>query len=444
MLKLKFLGAAGTVTGSKTLIEYGSNQYMIDCGLFQGMKEIRLMNWEELKVAASIKAIILTHAHIDHSGYLPKICNEGFKGKVFCSEGTKELCKILLPDSGYLQEEDAMFANKTKHSSHDPALPLYTQADAEKCLERLHSVSMNEWTPLEAGLEFRFLNAGHILGSCIVQIKWFESSQEKILTFTGDLGNGRSHVLPRPDVIEKTDYLVAESTYGDRLQERGLEFEQIQQIVNKVIARGGTLIIPAFAVGRTQELLFILNQLQVENKIPKAPIYLDSPMAQEVTELYQAHQFKLPEVTFTKSADESMLLCMSDEPKVVISAAGMLTGGRVLHHLKMKLPHEKNGVLFVGYQAQGTKGLLIKNGLRKIRLHHQEIDIEAEVFSMESLSAHADSDDMIAWMKNIKLPPRKVFLNHGEQNALFAMKYRIENEILWPAEVPIQGAEYSL
>ncbi len=460
-MKLTFLGAAETVTGSRILIEHHNKKYLLDCGLYQGPKESRELNWQTFALASQIDAIILSHAHIDHSGYIPKIVREGFRGKIYTTEATFQLCNIMLPDSGRLQEEDAKFANKTKHSKHDPALPLYTESDAIRSLESFYSCKSNEWIELDKSCHVRFLRAGHILGSSIVQFSYnVDGNGQKIITFSGDLGNGRSFLLKDPIQIHETDYLVLESTYGDRVQSKVDVTLQIADIIKKVVGRGGTLVIPAFAVGRTQELLYIIHKLEHDKKIPIYPVYLDSPMASKATHLYEYYDGDLklndsPDETFNfqthdfkivTDADESMLLCMNtDQPKIVISAAGMLTGGRILHHLKAILPDENSGVLFVGYQAQGTKGLLLKNGLRRIRIHHSDIDVEAEIFTSESLSAHADSDDLISWVKSIDNPPKKVFLNHGELNSLHALQYRLIHELkINDVNIPKLSEEYKL
>jgi metallo-beta-lactamase family protein len=442
MTKLTFLGAAQTVTGSRTLLEYHNHKYLVDCGLYQGPKEIRNLNWESVPYSKDIEHLILTHAHIDHSGLIPKFVVDGFHGSIVATKATTELCKIMLPDSGYLQEEDAFFANKTGHSIHKPALPLYTQNDAIKSLQYFNPRGTKEWLELDESTHVRFLRAGHILGSSIVQFSLNHDSGTNLITFSGDLGNGRSFLLKDPETVTETDYLVLESTYGDRVQPKLDPCEYFAQTINKVIGRGGTLIIPAFAVGRTQEILYIIDKLEKENRIPITPVYLDSPMAEKATDIYtfldgelklndspnETFNFRTHDFKMIKGADDSMLLCMSTQPKIVISAAGMLTGGRVLHHLKAHLPKAEDGVLFVGYQAQGTKGLLLKNGLRRIRIHHQDIDVEAEIFSLDSLSAHADSNDAIKWVKSFTRPPKKIFLNHGETNGLQALKYRLLHE----------------
>lgn len=457
-MKLKFIGAAQTVTGSKIELEHQGFRLLIDCGLYQGPKEIRDQNWEEFPEANKIQCVILTHAHIDHSGYLPKFCREGFRGPIYCSYASKELAEILLRDAAYLQEEDAEFANRTKHGHHEPALPLYTKEDAEKAIHQLRAAKKHEWHQLTPSLSFRFLRAGHILGSCIVQVQYLENDISKIITFTGDLGGGRSQVIKEPEMVAETDYLVCESTYGDR-NLPPFDPDQLAEIINKVIGRGGTLVVPSFAVGRTQELLFLIHQLEVQKKISNVAVFVDSPMAKDVTEIYRSYSHDLKfgdgkaDVEFSlspdnfhpvRSSDESMLLCMNDAPKIVISASGMLQGGRVLHHLRSKLPMEKNGVLFVGYQGAGTKGKLLKNGLRSIRIHHINVDVEAEIFSIESLSAHADSGEIMGWLRGINKPPQKTFLVHGEIESLRALYYRISNELGWDCEIPSPQESFAL
>jgi metallo-beta-lactamase family protein len=459
VLKIKFIGAALTVTGSRTEIKYNGSRYLIDCGLFQGPREIREQNWSIVENADKIKAIILTHAHIDHSGYIPSIVNQGFRGKIFCSEATADLCRILLPDSGYLQEEDAYFANMKKYSSHSPALPLYTEKDAIASLEYFSPMPLNEWVELEPGLSFKLSRSSHILGATFVQLSYKSNHGSKIVTFSGDLGHARSLVLKEPVQITESDSLILESTYGDRVQPKVDVMTQFKNIIHKVLERGGTLVIPAFAVGRSQELLHLIHRLEESGEIKKYPVYLDSPMALDATELYLKYGDELrPEViknrtvspmkcarfTPVRTRDDSMLLCMSTEPKIVISAAGMLTGGRIMHHLKSKLPDSKSAVLFVGHQVEGTKGYLLKNGLGKIRIHHQDVDVEAEILALDSLSAHADSNELVQWVSGFSKKPKKIFLNHGEKNSIEALQYRLKHELGLESVIPKPGDEFQL
>ena len=459
---LKFLGAAETVTGSRTLFQMGQKKYLVDCGLFQGPKAFRMKNWDDFPMdPKDIDAVILTHAHIDHSGYLPKLVREGFTGPIYCSQASADLLQIMLMDSAHLQEEDARFANDTRHSKHYPAMPLYNSHDAAKSLELLKPVASDEWLPLDdQGTRLQLIRSGHILGSRFVQIHWDDGNGGKMITFSGDLGNGRSNIIKQPVSLKESDYLVMEATYGDRVQPKADILSVMERIINRVWERQGVLVIPAFSVGRTQEIIWLIRQLEEEGRIPgKIPVWLDSPMAQNATEIYMRHEEELKEAfrggeiqppicpqhyRTVSGADDSMLLCMADDPGIVISAAGMLTGGRVLHHLKARLPHEKNAVLFVGFQVEGTKGRLLKQGLTKIRIHHKEIDVEAEILAVESLSAHADSDDILGWCREFEKAPKKVFLNHGEPGPLGALKYRLGTELGWNTEIATEGVEYEL
>lgn len=458
-MKISFLGAAQTVTGSRTHIEHRGFQAFVDCGLYQGPKTLRNLNWQEHPELKKINAILLTHAHIDHSGLLPRMVAEGWKGPIYCTPSTKELLQVMLMDSAKLQEEDAYFANRTKHSHHDPALPLYTSVDALATFPLLQVTPFDQWVKLSPHLSFRFLRAGHILGSAIVQLSFIDEEKSKIITFTGDLGNANSDLMKDPVHVTETDYLVLETTYGDRPINFSNRESELASVVNKVIGRGGTLVIPAFAVGRTQDLLFTLFKLLSEKKIPPVPIYVDSPMAKKVTEIYLKNLQDLsisPENNHIESAlsqnffrtvespDDSMLLCMSDDPKIVISASGMLQGGRVLHHLKCKLPHEKNGVLFVGFQGAETKGRLLLEGIRNIRLHHKEISVEAEIFKIEGYSAHADREQLLSWVKSLVKLPEKVFLNHGEYQGQLAFAKILELQLGHSVVIPKLGDSFEL
>jgi len=456
-MKISFLGAAQTVTGSRFILDFQNKRIMIDCGLFQGPKEKRNLNWEPFVEAKSIDFIILTHAHIDHSGFIPKLVRDGFGGKIISTVSTKALCEILLPDSARLQEEDARYANMTKHSHHDPALPLYTEGDAYAALKLFQPFPSDQWNELFQGLNLHFIRAGHILGSVLVQLSLTLKSGKHLITFSGDIGNGRSLILKEPAIVNETDTLVLESTYGDRIQSHKDPCESFAQVIEKVLGRGGTLVIPAFALGRTQEIIHIIRCLEDSGRIQKYPVYLDSPMAESVTKIYSKIngdiklipqsggkiQFTTSHFHIVSKADESMVLCMDLSPKIVISAAGMLTGGRVLHHLKTQLPRSESGVLFVGYQAEGTKGLLLKNGFKTLRIHHREIKVESEIFSIDSLSAHADSNDLVKWVNQIQKKPSRTFLVHGESNALRTLKYRLTHECgLVNIEIPAQGESF--
>jgi metallo-beta-lactamase family protein len=459
-LKLKFIGAAREVTGSKTQISYKNKTYLIDCGLFQGDKQLRQLNWEDIAHAANIDAVILTHAHIDHSGYLPRLASQGFKGPVYCTRATAALLEVLLPDAAYLQEEDAEYANRNDYSSHKPALPLYTVKDAEKVLRQLKPMERDQWVQLTNGLSFQFLRSGHLLGSSFVQVSFNNGQTPKVITFSGDMGSDRSNILKGPVQIKETDYLVMEGTYGDRVHRPDAIENNLIKVIKHIHQRQGVLIIPAFAIGRTQDLLYLINKLEEEKKIPQVPLYIDSPMALKATAVYTKFREDLKlvedgnrlissmdESRFKASttAEQSKNLTRLNGPMIIISAAGMLTGGRVLHHLKARLPFKANAVLFVGFQAHGTKGRLLMNGIDRINIHHEEVMVNAEIRSLEGFSAHADSKEIMDWLKGFSKLPTKVFLNHGERDPLRALKYRLVSELgLTETEIPHAGEEFHL
>jgi metallo-beta-lactamase family protein len=458
-MKISFNGAAGMVTGSQTRVEHFGFSFLVDCGLYQGPKVIREMNWSSPQNPEEIKAMILTHAHIDHSGLVPRWIAGGWRGPIFVTPATAKLLKIMLPDAARLQEEDAGFANKTGHSKHHPALPLYTENDAKNCFHHFKEVNYDTWTKLSPFISFRFLRAGHILGSAILQIQWTTDTEVRLITFSGDLGGGQSEILKDPIRGIESDYLVLESTYGDRKVEVVSRDLKLAEVVNRVHSRGGTLVIPAFAVGRTQDLLLSLYKLKKQNKIPDVPIYLDSPMANSVTQVYSQYMDEMqnfgsetellealtsPFFKKVSEPDQSMLLCMSDEPKIVISASGMLQGGRVLHHLKCKLPDPKSAVLFVGYQGAETKGRLLQNGILNLRIHHQEIPVECEIVTLEGYSAHADQAEIMSWLKSFHAKPKKVFLNHGEPEAQKVLAELIRTNEGSEVAVPDLGESFNL
>ena len=458
-LSLKFLGAAETVTGSRILVDYEGFHLLIDCGLFQGPKSIRERNWEAFKDAQNLSAVILTHAHIDHTGYLPKLVKEGYRGPVYASPGTVDLSRIMLIDSAHLQEEDANYLNRKKATHYHPARPLYNIEDAEEALKLLRPMVKDEWHVLREGLSFRLLRSGHILGSTFVQLSVDMGNGQKIITFSGDLGHDRQNVIRGPVAVQESDVLVLESTYGDRIQPREDVCEHLQFIINRTYERGGVVVIPAFAVGRTQELLYLIAKLEKEKKIPNKPVYVDSPMANNATDIYLKYKDELrltlngnsfdyplcPEqFEAVRSVDESMLVTMQDGPFIVISAAGMLTGGRILHHLRKRLPDPRNTIIFVGYQVEETKGRLLQQGLPKIRIHKQLIDVEAEIENLSALSAHADSQDIMGWVSRFSKKPSQIFLNHGEPAALNALKYRLQTELGLNVIIPRQGEVFNI
>ena len=444
-MQLKFLGATGTVTGSKYLIEHDGHRILIDCGLFQGLKELRLRNWAPLPVSpAAIDAVVLTHAHIDHSGYVPLLVKNGFKGQVYCSGATFDLCSILLPDSGYLHEADADRANRHAYSKHKPALPLYTEQDGRDCLDRFTVVDFDTACDLPGGLEFTLQRSGHILGSAFVTV----SGGGKSIVFSGDLGRPDDPVMKPPVPIRSADYLVLESTYGDRLHKEDNPFDQIGAIVRKTAARGGTVVIPAFAVGRTQTVLYYLHELKKAGDIPNIPVYLDSPMAINVTELLQRRgaEHRLTKklcaevchvAAYSRTVEESKALDHSNGlPAVIISASGMATGGRVLHHLKHFIGNTKNTILFTGYQAAGTRGARLVHGDSEIKIHGRMWPVRAQVDVLHNLSAHADYGEILDWLGNFEAPPRHTFITHGEPEAASSLAMKIDDRLGWRASVP--------
>lgn len=446
-MKVTFLGATGTVTGSKYLLEDENLRILIDCGLFQGLKELRLRNWAELPVdPASIDAVILTHAHIDHSGYLPLLIKNGFKGKVYCTAATAELSDILLPDSGYLQEEDAFRANKYGYSKHEKALPLYTKEDAYDSLEYLKPVTWGEAHDLNDMISFQFTHAGHILGAACLTIT---DGQTKIV-FSGDLGRPNDPVIREPAQIQEADYLVLESTYGDRLHEKIDPMAQLETIINETISKGGTVVIPAFAVGRAQSLMYYIYELKKAGRISgRVPVYVDSPMAINVTEILQRfdnehrlsheHCRKMCDsVIYTKSVEESKAIYNKNNgmPAIIISASGMATGGRVIHHLKNYITDERNTILLAGYQAAGTRGARLVQGEKELKMHGAMYPVKARIAMLDNISAHGDYQEIIDWLRHFREAPKKVYLTHGEPEAAAAFKSHIEEQLGWNVEIP--------
>ncbi len=443
-MKLSFYGATGTVTGSKYLLEAGGLRLLIDCGLFQGFKQLRLRNWAPPPFdPASLDAVILTHAHIDHSGYLPLLAKQGFRGKVYCSYATRDLCGILLPDAAHLQEEEARFANKHRFSKHQPALPLFDAQDAVAALKLLKGTATGTDISLGAGITFRLVPNGHMLGSNCVVIREGASS----IVFSGDLGRPHDPLMKAPEAITEADWLVLESTYGDRLHPVTDADEALASAVTRAAARGGVVVIPAFAVGRAQTMLLQLGRLKAARRIPDIPVYLNSPMAVSATALYvkhaSGHRLNRAEVhtmcsvaTVINSPEESRRLNQMKGPMVIVSASGMATGGRVLHHLKQFAPDERNMILFAGYQAGGTRGAAMVSGADSVKIHGEYVPVRAEVALIDTLSAHADYDEIIGWLRNFRVPPKQTFLVHGEPGATDGLRRHIVEELVWRVSVP--------
>lgn len=449
---LSFLGAAGTVTGSRYLIEAVGRRILVDCGLFQGLKQLRLRNREPFPVEpARLSAVVLTHAHLDHSGYLPLLARNGFTGPIHCTRATEKLCGILLPDSGFLQERDAEYANRHGFSKHDPALPLYTEADARACLPQFRSHDFDTPFEIAPGLTVRFRIAGHILGAAIVEL----TIQGLRIVFSGDLGRPDSPTMPDPAAIERADILIVESTYGDRRHDPRDPEDAIAEVVKETAARGGTVLVPTFAIGRTQTLLYHLSRLKKAGRIPDLPVFLDSPMAIDATEILIEHagEHRLtPEETrrmasvarFVREVEESKALDADPMPKIILAASGMATGGRVLHHIAAFAPQPQNTLLFSGFQAAGTRGRKLLEGAEDVRIHGQWIKVNAEVANLSMLSAHADADGLMRWLNGFRRPPRQVFIVHGEPDASEALRERIGRELGWEATVPLMDEEFEL
>lgn len=444
-MKLTFLGATETVTGSKYLLQHEQQNILIDCGLFQGRKELRMRNHEEMPFnPSSIDAIVLTHAHIDHSGYIPKLVKDGFRGPIYASDATIDLCKILLPDSGYLQEEDANDANRHGWSKHHPALPLYTKEDAEACLTQFRSVPFGHPIPLgDSELSFTLHRAGHILGASFIRITDGQIS----IVFSGDIGRLQNPVMKPPARLQDADYLIVESTYGDRLHDKDDPTEDIARVVCRTAARGGTVLIPSFAVGRAQALLYHLYLLKQKKRIPDLPIFLDSPMAINTTEMFKRHpnDHRLSEeecaamcsiARYTRTQEESRAIGQSAIPKVIISASGMATGGRVLHHLKQYIGDPRNTILLPGFQANGTRGDRLARGEKELKIHGYLWPVRAEIVKMDNMSAHADYAEILCWLENFTTAPRKVFITHGEIDAARALQEKITEKFGWDSLIP--------
>lgn len=475
MLTLTFLGAARTVTGSKYLLDTGTSKILIDAGLFQGLKELRERNWQDLPVRPSdLDAIVLTHAHLDHVGYLPRIVAQGFRGRVFCTAGTRDLCRIVLPDSGRIQEEDAENANRHGYSRHQPALPLYGEADAFRAVSQLQPVGYDRPMPVAGGVDVSFINAGHLLGSAYARFR----VDGKTVLFGGDLGRFDRPVLPDPTFVDEADYLLIESTYGNRLHGPDDDGAKLAEVIVSTAERGGRVIVPAFAIGRVEELLYWIKRLEDQKRIPVLPVFVDSPMATEALARYSERLRELddelqPEVHDDKaphgradrdepkrdrrqharqerqlcafcterfrtiaSGQESRDLTRSRMPAIIISSSGMATGGRVLHHLKATLPDARNTVLFCGYQAAGTRGRSLVDGAPAVKIHGQMIPVHARVELIESMSAHADASEMLRWLGEFKRAPSTTFLVHGEPPAMEALSASIQSKLGWTCRMP--------
>ncbi len=452
-VNITFLGGAGTVTGSKYLVQHDGKSLLVDCGLFQGYKQLRLRNRNPLPFSPNkLDAVALTHAHLDHSGYLPLLVKEGFKGKVWATSATRDLCEILLPDSGHIQEEDAAYANRHGFSKHSPALPLYTVDDAKTALKHLHTVPvLHAFEPIH-GWRARFYGAGHILGAASLALE----VGGKRLLFSGDLGRNGDFLMHPPEAPPGADAVVVESTYGDREHPKTDLLQELAPALSRVAARGGTAVVPVFAVGRAQALLHAIAQLKANGAIPHSlPIYLDSPMAIHSTELFAKHlgEHRLNAAqcrdmghaaTMVRSPDESKAIAQKHGPKVILAASGMATAGRVLHHLVQYLGHQRNMVVLTGHQAPGTRGAALLEGAQSLRIHGQDVAVRAELVQLASASAHADATQLMNWLRAIPGHPHRAFVVHGDLQAADSLRHRIETELQWHAMVPEHGSTWAV
>jgi metallo-beta-lactamase family protein len=464
---IQFLGAAGTVTGSKHLVNTGADvsgksgfQTLIDCGMFQGAKEWRDRNWQDTPAPArEIDAVVLTHAHLDHCGWIPRLVKEGFRGPIYATPATIDLCGILLPDSGHLQEEDAQFYNKHKKSKHDPALPLYTLEEAQNCLQYFRPVQFEVTKQLGPGMSFRFVRAAHILGSSMVELTLNPNGQSRRLLFTGDIGRVRDQNIAPGKVVhsgptegETADILVMESTYGNRQHPTDDPRPQLAALIRKTVERGGTVVVPAFAVERTQKFLFMLKELMESGQIPRIPVYCDSPMAIKAVEIFLQHTDECSEetcrlvgqygsplnwtgFTFALTPEESKKINDSKYPSIIVSSSGMVTGGRIQHHLVQRLPDPKNTVIFIGFQAPGTRGFTIKSGAPEVKIFGEMVPIRAQVAALEQFSDHADPPELLGWLHTFPKQPGITYLVHGEPAAASQLRDTMTKELGWNVQV---------
>ncbi len=465
MSYIQFLGAAGVVTGSKHLIHVDNNggrplQVLVDCGLFQGQKEWRERNWQDLPVPAkTIDAVLLTHAHLDHCGWIPRLVKEGFHGPIYATPPTIDLCGILLPDSGHLQEEDAAYYNKTQATKHHPALPLYTMEEAEQCMTLFRPVNFGETKQLTPQFSFRIVRAAHILGSGMVEITCTSGAKPKKLLFSGDIGRVRDNAIAPGKVVhsgptegEDCDLLVMESTYGNREHPHNDPRPQMAALIRTTIQRGGTVVVPSFAVERSQKFLFLLKELMESGQVPRVPVHADSPMAIKAVQIFLKHSEEFtpetkaliaqygsplswPNFHFDESQEDSKKINQIESPVIIVSSSGMVTGGRILHHLMQRLPDRKNLVLFIGFQAPGTRGYTIKSGADQVKMFGQEVPIRAQVAALEQFSDHADTPELLEWLHTFKRPPREVFLVHGEPDAASELRDAMTKELRWNVQV---------
>lgn len=449
-LSLKFLGGAGTVTGSKTLVNFNNQKILVDCGLFQGVKSLRKQNWADFDEASEISDVILTHAHLDHCGYLPKLVKQGFTGAIHCTPVTARLAEIILLDSAKIQEEDAEQANRKHYSKHNPAKPLYTSKDVHKCLQQFQPHEYGEWMVAGPDLRFQFIANGHIPGSGMVELH----AGEKVIIFSGDLGRLKPLIMPKPKNLPPCELLILESTYGDRLHSTLDPFEQLGDAINKAHRRKGQVLIPSFAVERSQEIIYLLLKLMHERKIPKQKIYLDSPMAAAVTEVLigfydflrdpELHHILMNQLEVVSDHRASRTIVNMMEPKIVIAGSGMITGGRILHHLEAHISDPKTMVILPGFQALGTRGHSLANSTTEVKFFGKYHAVKAEIIQLGGLSAHADREEIVEWLKMAEQLPGRIVLNHGEPHASDSLRVKLEHEFGLPVRVASANMEMVL
>lgn len=457
MATLRFLGASGTVTGSKYLVQTEEASVLVDCGLFQGPRDLKDLNWQPLP-SQHLDAVVLTHAHLDHSGYLPKLVKDGFKRKVFCTYGTADLLSLVLPDAGFLQEEEAHYANKKGWSRHSPAVPLFTLLEAQRALRQVRPVKYDHPVKVVEGVTTTFRPAGHILGSAIVELQLQEHGKQTTLVFSGDLGREHPPLLRPRTRVRHADYLLIESTYGNRLHGE-TPAQDLARIVREAAARGGMLLIPSFAIGRTQELLYVLRELEDQGEIPSLDIFIDSPMAIDATTMTLEHEEDYDAETlgllrkgikplaprklhYVRDVEQSRALNFIAGPGIIISASGMCTGGRIKHHLKQRLPNERNTICFVGFQAAETKGRAILEGAQAVWLHGEHVPVRSHIERVNGFSAHADQRELLSWLRGFETPPRQTFVVHGEPEASETLAGLIKQDLGWNVTVPALNEQF--
>lgn len=461
MISLAFHGAAQTVTGSKYFLQAGSESLLVDCGMFQGLKELRLRNWENPDFdVAGLQHIVLTHAHTDHTALLPRLHKLGFRGTIYCSAATAKLTEIILLDAAELQEEDAQFLNKKGMSKHKPARPLFDISDAKATLKHLRPVSLNQEHRISSHFRFTLRPVGHILGACSIHMTVSDGRTSRTIYFSGDVGRFGSPLLPDPKSPVESDYLVIESTYGDRLHEAADSASVLADLVDRIVETGGVLLIPAFAVGRAQQVVFLLHVLQDQKRIPMIPIHVDSPMALDATEIFyqfpELHNLDFSEnhtrdrglfsrnITYHRTREDSKALNALRGPRVIISASGMVTGGRILHHLMQRMGDPGNIIALAGFQAAGTRGRDLVEGRRELRFHGREFEVRAQVAEIGGLSGHADYGELMKWLSPMKNAPRRTFVTHGEPEPAEAMRQRLQVERGFAAIAPTMGQSVEL